>query len=145
MTLPVAERFVRFSAVGALGLGIKFGVLILMKSVFGMGYLWATTIAVEAAILHNFAWHSRWTWKDRSQDLSGRDVLVRLVRLHLTSGAVAMAANLLVMRLLVGAVGMHYVLANFLATVVASAMNFTLANWLVYVRPGSRDSSERLR
>lgn len=138
-------RFVRFSTVGALGLCVKFGVLILMNSVFGLGYLWATTIAVETAILHNFVWHSLWTWKDRSADLTGREILARLVRLHLTSGAVAMATNLLVMRLLVGAAGMHYVLANALATVAASAVNFTLANWLVYVprRPG--DSAERHR
>ena len=121
--------------VGALGLGVKFGVLILMKSVFGLGYLLATGIAVEAAILHNFVWHSRWTWRDRSRDLTGREILIRLLRLHLTSGAVAMAANLLVMRLAVGEAGLHYILANAIATVAASAANFGLANWLVYVSP----------
>ncbi|HEY3443578.1 MAG TPA: GtrA family protein [Paludibaculum sp.] len=122
----------RFSAVGGLGLAVKFGVLILMKSVFGLGYLLATSIAVEAAIIHNFVWHSRWTWRDRSRDLTMGEILHRLLRLHLTSGAVAMATNLVVMRLAVGEAGVHYIVANGLATVAASAVNFMLANWLVY-------------
>lgn len=122
----------RFSAVGGLGLAVKFGVLILMKSVFGLGYLLATTIAVEVAILHNFVWHSHWTWRDRSRDLTTREILLRLLRLHMTSGAVAMATNLVVMRLAVGEAGVHYIVANGLATVAASAVNFLLANWLVY-------------
>ena len=122
----------RFSAVGGLGLAVKFGVLILLKSVFGLGYLLATTIAVEVAILHNFVWHNHWTWRDRSRDLSTREILHRLLRLHLTSGAVAMATNLVVMRLAVGEAGVHYVVANGLATVAATAVNFLLANWLVY-------------
>jgi len=122
----------RFSAVGGLGLAVKFGVLILMKSVLGLGYLLATTIAVEVAILHNFVWHSHWTWRDRSRDLTNRKILLRLLRLHMTSGAVAMATNLVVMRLAVGEAGVHYVVANGFATVAASAVNFLLANWLVY-------------
>jgi len=135
MTFRTLARFVRFSTVGGLGLGVKFAALILMKSVFGLGYMLATAIAVEVAILHNFVWHSLWTWRDRSRELTGKEVFLRLVRLHLTSGAVAMATNLVVMRLAVGEAGLNYVLANALATVVASAFNFGLANWLVYVSP----------
>ena len=140
MTARILGRFIRFSAVGALGLAVKFGVLVLMKSVFGLGYMLATTVAVEAAIVHNFVWHSHWTWKDRSRNLTTRDLLLRLLRLHLTSGAVAMATNLVVMRVAVGEAGLHYILANALATIAASSVNFLLANWLVYVPPADPQS-----
>ena len=33
---------------------------------FDVNYLMATLVAVEAAILSNFVWHYRWTWRDRS-------------------------------------------------------------------------------
>ncbi len=71
--MRTAGRLLRFSAVGAPGLG----------------YMTATAIAVETAILHNFVWNSRWTWRDRSQGLPARQLLLRLLRLHLTSGTVA--------------------------------------------------------
>ena len=37
----------------------------LLANVPGVHYLVATAIGVEAAILTNFLWHDRWTWRDR--------------------------------------------------------------------------------
>ena len=57
-------RFWRFNAVGVLGFAVQLAVLALLVH-GGVHYLAATAIAVEAAILHNFLWHERWTWADR--------------------------------------------------------------------------------
>jgi putative flippase GtrA len=47
-------RWLRFNAVGALGICIQLAVLAFLRSGLGMNYLLATALAVEATVLHNF-------------------------------------------------------------------------------------------
>ena len=133
-----AIRFLRYNLVGALGLCVKFGVLIALSEIAHLNYLWATALAVEAAVLHNFTWHIRWTWRDRSAGLPLREVLLRLLRFHLANGAVGMLVNLVMMRLLVEKAGMHYLLSNAVATVTAGTANFLLSEFFVFVTPRTR-------
>ncbi len=58
-------RWCKFNFVGAVGIFVQFGVLFLFKSVLRCNYLAATALAVEAAVVHNFFWHERFTWADR--------------------------------------------------------------------------------
>jgi putative flippase GtrA len=58
-------RWSKFNLVGGIGITVQFAVLLLTKSVLHFNYLAATAIAVEAAVLHNFVWHERFTWADR--------------------------------------------------------------------------------
>ena len=58
------NRFIKFSMVGALGAIIDFGLLNLMKGVFGWALLWANTFSVSAAILSNFIWNRYWTYPE---------------------------------------------------------------------------------
>jgi putative flippase GtrA len=129
------RRFVRYNLVGALGLVVKFSVLTAMVELAGAGYLAATAVAVEAVILHNFAWHLRWTWRERCAGLSRRQTILRLLKFQLAAGAVAMVANLPVMWLLVNRLGIHYLPANVAATVVAGTANFLLAEFFVFLAP----------
>jgi putative flippase GtrA len=94
-------------------------------------YLVATTAAVEAVILHNFAWHQRWTWKDR---VSRRrlDVLTRLVKFNLLNGGISLAGNAAVMALLTGAAGVEPVVANAAAILLCSLANFFASETLVF-------------
>ena len=52
-------RWAKFNAVGAAGVAVQLGLLALLESVLRLQYLVATALAVEAAVLHNFAWHER--------------------------------------------------------------------------------------
>lgn len=136
------RRFLRYNLVGLIGLGVKFCVLAALVETAGLGHLAATAIAVEAAVLNNFTWHLRYTWRERSAGLSPRDVAGRLLRFHLANGAVGMAANLVLMRLLVDGLGLHYLAANFLATAAAGTVNFLIAGAFVFV--GSPAGASRL-
>jgi len=79
---PARRRLLPFVAVGALGFAVQLAALQLLVSYAGVHYLVATALAVETAILHNFVWHSRWTWRDRPP-LAGVDArLRRLVRFN---------------------------------------------------------------
>ena len=121
----------RFYAVGAVGIGVQLAALAIFKSGFGLGYLAATVLAVEAAILHNFFWHERWTWADRTRLLpAGR--AGRLVRFHLTNGAVSILGNLALMQALVGRMHVPYLAANAIAIALCSVLNFLAADRLVF-------------
>jgi len=121
----------RFYAVGAVGIGVQLAALAIFKSGFGLGYLAATALAVEAAILHNFLWHERWTWADRTRSLpAGR--AGRLVRFHLTNGAVSILGNLALMEALAGRMHVPYLAANAIAIALCSLLNYLAADRLVF-------------
>jgi putative flippase GtrA len=109
-------------------MAVQLAVLAILKSGFKVGYLPATALAVEAAVLHNFVWHELWTWRDRK----GGKVVARLIRFHIGNGLVSIAANLLVMRLLVGRFGVHYLLANLFGIAAGSLANFLISEFLVF-------------
>ncbi len=62
------RRWAIFNGVGLLGVGVQLAMLTLMTDGLGVHYLAATAIAVEAAVLHNFFWHQRFTWRDRPSE-----------------------------------------------------------------------------
>ena len=124
-------RFWRFNAVGVLGFAVQLAVLALLVRA-GVHYLTATAIAVEIAVLHNFLWHDRWTWRDRPA--AGRTRLVRLWRFHALNGAVSLLGNVALMRLFVGAVQMPPLPANLLAVLICSGVNYVGADRTVFGR-----------
>jgi len=120
-----------FNIVGLLGVGVQLIILITLKGWLGMHYLVATVIAVETAILHNFIWHERWTWLDRTaNDRAGMPR--RLVRFNLASGLVSIGSNVLFMAILVGGLGVHYLPANLMAIASGSVLNFLVSDRLVF-------------
>ena len=84
------------------------------------------------ALLHNYAWHRRWTWADRNAR-SGR-----LLRFHLANGVVSLLSNLLWMRVLTGGLGVPAVPANLAAITVTSLLNFALGERWVFNRSAER-------
>ena len=125
-------RWLKFNAVGAIGMGVQLAALAVLKGFLRLPYLTATALAVETAVLHNFLWHELWTWKDRRQ--AGVGAFSRLVRFHLGNGLVSIAVNLLAMRLLVGRLHMQYLIANMLAIAAGSLANFFISDLLVFRR-----------
>jgi putative flippase GtrA len=127
----IAVRYLRFNLVGALGIGVQLAALGLLHVILGVGYLWATALAVETAVLHNFFWHESWTWRDRAGP-GGRSRIDRLIRFHLTNGLTSQAGNLVFMAALVGGLGLPVLVSNLVAIAGCSLLNFTLAHILVF-------------
>lgn len=124
-------RWLKFNFVGGIGIGVQFAALFLLKSVLHFNYLFATALAVEAAVVHNFVWHEQFTWADRVQ-MSWRQSLPRFVRFNLTNGAVSILGNLALMRVMVGMGHMNYLLANAIAIALCSIANFLVSNEWVF-------------
>lgn len=141
-------RWWKFNFVGAIGIGVQFVSLFLLKSVLGFDYLFATAFAVEAAVVHNFVWHEQFTWVDRINpdqirfDLSKpqglepswRQSLPRFLRFNLTAGAVSLVGNLALMKVMVGQGHMNYMLANAIAITLCSIANFLVSDEWVFER-----------
>jgi putative flippase GtrA len=106
---------------------VQLMVLAALKTGFGLEYLLATGLAVEAVVLHNFLWHERFTWRDRP----GKDRVWRLVKFNLSNGAISIVGNLVVMKVLVG-VGVNYLVANLVAIAACSIVNFVVSDWFVF-------------
>lgn len=119
----------KFSVVGLIGLGVQLTALALLTKL-GVHYLVATAMAVEVALLHNYAWHRRWTWAERPSASN------RLLRFHLANGLISLASNLVWMWLLTGACGVPAVPANLAAIAATSLLNFALGDrWVFAAMP----------
>src|SRR4051812_45462222 len=99
VTTTLASRWAAFNAVGAIGIVVQIAVFAYLSRAWHWHYLWATATAVEVAVLHNFAWHQRWTWRDR-RTTSARITTSRLLRFQVLNGSILPAGNLAPMPLL---------------------------------------------
>jgi putative flippase GtrA len=104
----VVVRWLKFNAVGGVGIGVQLAMLMLLKAGLHFNYLTATALAVETAILHNFIWHEHFTWVDRQV---GCVVSIRLLKFNLTTGVFSILGNLAAMRILVGSLHLNYFLS----------------------------------
>jgi len=118
-------RWGKFNLVGAIGMGFQLGALGVLDRCAPGHYLYATAAAIELTLLHNFAWHLHFTWRDR-RDRLGR--FRQLFRFHASNGLVSMLGNLALMRILVQQAHAPILLANGIAILVCSMINFVLGD-----------------
>ena len=123
-----AWRWVKFNLVGWIGIVVQLVVLTVLKSELRLNYLWATALAVEAAVLHNYLWHQRFTWGDRP---AGSEI-ARFLRFNLTTGAFSIGGNLALMKLMVDVAHVQYLLANIMTIATCSLLNFVVSDRLVF-------------
>jgi putative flippase GtrA len=115
----------KFNLVGAMGMGVQLAALALFSRWLGGRYLYASAAAIEVTLLHNFVWHSHYTWRDRCEKATRSR---QLVRFHLSNGLVSMLGNLALMRLLVHEGRLPVLASNFVAILCCSVANYCLSN-----------------
>ena len=125
-------RWLIFNGAGLLGVGIQLLVLTALTRLLDVHYLLATALAVEAALLHNFLWHERVTWRERTKAVRC-GWRWRLLRYNLANGLVSILGNLLLMRWFVGT-GVPLVVANLVAIATCSCFNFAVSELFVFRR-----------
>jgi putative flippase GtrA len=124
--------WLKFNTVGLLGMTFQLITLTALKTGLGLNYLAATLIAVESAVIHNFVWHERWTWLERTR-LNANGVLGRLIRFHMANGLISIVGNLAMMWLLVSRLHLHYFFANIMAIGACAIFNFLASDRLVFL------------
>ena len=133
-------RWLKFNAVGAIGICVQLVVLALLRSVLGWNYLLSTAFAVEVTIIHNFFWHERLTWADRFTDSR----LGRFAAFNLSNGAISLLGNLGIMKLLAGVFGLNYFVANVIAIATCSLLNFAVGDQFVFTQSGGQQGSQSM-
>ena len=126
----MTRRWCVFNAVGVMGATWQLLVLTVLIRLLGIDGPVATALAVEAAILHNFLWHERWTWGERDAGTGGR--WLRLARFNLVAGALSITTNVVLTAAYAEAFAMDYVLANLLAIGSCSILTFLASDRLVF-------------
>ena len=122
------RRWLTFNAVGLIGASLQLGILAFLTHQLRLPVAWATPLAVEAAILHNFAWHRRVTWGGAvAHGETGR----RLLQFHALNGVVSLVGNAAITMALTGD-GMHVLLANVVAILICATVNFVLGDRIVF-------------
>lgn len=120
-------RFARFALAGTGGLLVQIATLAVLTSLLNVNYLVATLVAVEAAILSNFVWHQRWTFRDRSGSW-----LERLIQFNALNTITSIFGSIFLTALFVEVVGLHPVIANIVCVAALSLINFVGADRLVF-------------
>ena len=121
-------RWLRFNFVGAVGIAVQLATLALLRAGLHLHYIFATALAVEAAVIHNFIWHERYTWADRRTQA----VATRFIAFNATNGAMSIVGNLAMMKLLVDGARLPYLPANVVAIAACSIANFLVSDRLVF-------------
>ena len=127
-------HWIKFNIVGVAGFALQSAALfILTHTTLHITYLVATALAVELAVLHNFVWHQRWTWRDRPA-ATMVESLCRLGKFNVTNGLVSLIGNLGFMAILVERLGLPITGANLISVAACSICNFVLADRLAFGR-----------
>ncbi len=131
-----AMRWLKFNFVGGIGIAAQLLALFVLKAGLHFNYLIAAALAVETAVIHNFLWHARFTWADRSG--AG---FTRFLKFNLTTGLFSIGGNLLLMKLLVGLGHMNYLPANGIAITACSVVNFVVSDGFVFAQDRAETQS----
>jgi putative flippase GtrA len=129
----IGVRWLKFNLVGGIGIAVQLLVLAALKTGLGFDYLAATALAVECAVVHNFLWHQRFTWPDRTAagGTAGKS-WSRFIKFNLTTGLLSLTLNLALMKLLAGVGHMNYLLANGISIAASSVLNFVVSDGFVF-------------
>lgn len=125
-------RWAAFASVGLAGFAVQIASVTLLAHA-GLSDAVATAIAVELAILHNFVWHIRWTWRERAAG-GAMARATQLLRFNLSAGLVSLPGNVALALFLVGGLRLPVAVANVIAVGVLSALNYLLADRWAFTR-----------
>ncbi|HYA32973.1 MAG TPA: glycosyltransferase family 2 protein [Candidatus Bathyarchaeia archaeon] len=120
------HRFWKFVAVGAVGAILNLALLYALTG-FGVYYLLAGAVGIEAGLLSNFFLNRSWTYRDRGT--SGfRYVLTALYRDHAVR-FVGIVLNLVILWLLTSVFGLYYLTSQLIGIAVAMLWNYGGNQW----------------
>jgi dolichol-phosphate mannosyltransferase len=132
-SVPVV-RLMRFGVVGTTGVVVDMLLLYLLSdpTMLGLGLTRSKIIAAEVAILNNFIWNDRWTFRDFSKTDPGFAAWVRrFLKFNLICLG-GLALNVLLLNLLFNVVGLNRYVSNLIAIVLVTSWNFGVnrgLNW----------------
>lgn len=127
-------RFLRFGVVGATGVVVNQGLLMLLHGTLGAPLLISSICAIEVSIITNFLLNHVWTWR---LSLRTPGLLRRCLQYHAAAVMAAFAGNVIVLMVAVELFGVDYRIANLIGIVIGTVINFTAGELWIF-RGGGR-------
>ena len=121
-------QWIRFNLVGVMGFLLQTLALWILVRLAGLSASVAITIAVLAAVSHNFVWHERFTWPNRPREQRFN----RWLAFQVSTGVVSVLTNLGITMIVMTATGLAVVPANIIAVALASFANFWINDRLIF-------------
>jgi dolichol-phosphate mannosyltransferase len=118
------KRFIRFGISGFSGVFVNMFILYLLREYVGLRLTRSAILAAEVAIINNFFWNDRWTFRDISAHQKGR---IKTFRRFLKFNVICLSGlvlNILVLNLLYNLLNMNEYLANIIAIATVTFWNF---------------------
>jgi putative flippase GtrA len=110
-------QLAKFSAVGASGYAVNLAVYAVLLKWAGLHYLGAAFCSFLVAVANNYWWNRHWTFRGQRGHFAYQGMRFAAV------SAVALAANLVVLRVLVG-LGLGKLVAQAIAIISVTPLNF---------------------
>lgn len=137
--VKILARLFKFGIVGGSGVLVNAGLLYLFTERLGLQYRVSSIIAIECAIVNNFAWNFRWTWADRRAD-AATPATRQFLKFNLGSGLVALAVNWGLLVFLTEKAGLHYQASNLIGILCGVAANFLLTHLWTFAAPARAEN-----
>lgn len=127
----LCARFGRFNLVGLVGAALQVMLFDVLMKCWGFADVAATLIAVEVALLHNFFWHERFTWRD-CERTGLRQRAIRLWKFHAGNGLISLAGNAALMYCFVEKLRAPAVPSALAAIALCGPANFLLSDHWIF-------------
>jgi len=121
-------RWVRFNLVGIMGFVLQTTMLLVLVRWAGLGKATAVTMAVLAAVSHNFFWHEYFTWPN----LPRESRFSRWLSFNLSTGMLSVVSNVIVTMTVTSATGLSLVVSNVIAVAIVSLANYWVSDRLIF-------------
>lgn len=121
---PSRRRLLRFSIVGTSGVVVNSGILAVLVQICHLHPTLASAIATETAILSNFSFNDRWTFREFRSHLSWSN---RALRYNLAAMG-GLLFTVTVLGVLTNVFHVYYLVANLFATGGGFLCNYALSS-----------------
>lgn len=109
----------KFVIVGGIATVIDFGILTLLKELFGVNEIIANTISFTVSVIYNYIASMRWVFDvDKSKDQKKQFII------FITLSIVGLILNNIIMWLCTTLLLIHYIIGKVFATVIVMVFNF---------------------
>ncbi len=132
-------RFARFNLVSGLGIGVQLLTVAALVHGLGLDPVLATAAGVCAAVVHNFGWHARWTWRDRMGP--GVSRLAAFARFAGANGAISLVGSVLLIPIVMGAAGLPAIPANLVTIAACGLLNYWIGGRVCFPQVRSKKLS----
>jgi putative flippase GtrA len=121
------KSFLKFFLAGCFSGGLDILLLFILHGLFGVGLVFATSLAFMLTFFMSFFLQKRWTFRQFSHEHTGKQLPV-----YLANAFLGLNLNGLLMHLLVLRLGFWYILSQMIVNLVIGFYNFFIYKYLIF-------------